>query len=83
MKCSRANCENKAVYRPKLMLRACKGGGLVNAVVDLPVCDHCMIQSKAGDFMSDKSWAQIIEGFTKKGFTLPRRELTELTFVRL
>ena len=52
-------------------------------MIDLLVCDHCMIQSEVKDFMSDKSWAQIIEGFTRKGYPLPKRELTELMFVRL
>lgn len=83
MRCARDKCENEAVYHPVLVLRAQDGGGTAEAMITIPLCDHCMIQSRVDDFVNDRNWAQLVKKFKEHGADLPRKELTEVRFVKM
>jgi hypothetical protein len=81
VRCARDKCENEAAYHPVLVLRAWEEGGAAEALITIPLCGHCMIQSRVKDFVNDRNWTQMVERFKEKGMDLPRRELTEVRFV--
>jgi hypothetical protein len=82
-KCARTGCENKAEYFPKLLLYAHRGTTPADAVLDLPLCNECMLQTRVNDLVTDEWWRNIKEVFRAKGKQPPRKFLTKVAAVRI
>jgi len=79
--CERKGCNNVAVYRPCLVLRPWADAAPAKAVLDLPLCDECMVQTRPSDLITDEGWQAIVSQFEAAGNAIPDRALTEVEWV--
>lgn len=87
-KCARKGCENGGGWRPVLIFHApiylrTREYRPVEATLGIEVCEEHMKTGTAEDFISDEGWEQIVGALGRAGKVAPRRELSEIRFIRL
>lgn len=87
MKCSRANCDRTAAWRPTLLLYA-KGHSKhshkpMEAEFHLYICNAHKETLTPADFITDDGWAAICDSVLRMGRVEPDRASVELSWERI
>lgn len=81
--CARTKCENKAEYYPKILMYAHTGSGAAEAVLKLPLCGQCIIQTLPSDLLNEEWWTLMNKTFDGVGKKRPKRRLTRVVPMRI
>ena len=82
MKCTRANCPGRLVWRPLLEMKVSVKSPPVRAIfTQLGLCEQHKDAARLTDFLSGSSWDKIVRYMREAGKPAPRRNLTTLRFV--